>query len=90
MFSENKIDSRHPVMAVVRRLNDSAMDVFAKLPPDLQYLMGPAEKFGRYQFDDQIAGFLDRATETEMDELAAIQSISCNPRIPPVKPSCGP
>ena len=56
----------------VIRLNDSAMNVFEKLPPDLQYLIGPAEKFGGYQFDDQIAEFLDRATETEMEELAAI------------------
>ncbi len=48
------------------------MDVFAKLPPDLHYLIGPAERFGRYQFDDQITEFLDRATESEMDELATV------------------
>jgi len=48
------------------------MDVFTELPSDLHYLIGPAEKFGCNQFDDQIADFLDRATESEMDELAAV------------------
>lgn len=48
------------------------MDVFPRLPTELHYLIGPAEKFGRYQFDDQIAEFLSSATESERNELVAV------------------
>lgn len=46
--------------------------VLADLPDDLRYLIAPALKYGRYQFDADIFKFLDRATGTEMEELAAV------------------
>ena len=46
--------------------------VLLKLPDDLHYLIGPAMKYGRYQFDHHVFDFLDRATDGEMAELAAV------------------
>jgi hypothetical protein len=46
--------------------------VLAQLPEELSYLVAPALKYGRYQFDQQMLEFLEHATADEMDELAAI------------------
>ena len=46
--------------------------VLVHLPADLHYLIEPALRYGRYQFDDEIFDFLDRATEDEMEELATV------------------
>jgi hypothetical protein len=46
--------------------------VLAHLPDHLAYLIAPALKYGRYHFDDEIFQFLENATESEMDELAAV------------------
>jgi hypothetical protein len=43
-----------------------------KLPADMHYLIGPALRYGQYQWDDDIFDFLDRASEAEMAELAAL------------------
>ena len=43
--------------------------ILTRLPPDLHYLIAPALKYGRHQFDEQIFAFLDRATAAEKDEL---------------------
>jgi hypothetical protein len=48
------------------------MDIFSLLPPELQYLISPAKKFGQYQFDGQVDEFLDRATQSELEELASV------------------
>jgi len=48
------------------------MGVFSKLPAELQYLIAPAEKYGRHQFDHQVGEFLARVTDAEMDELASV------------------
>jgi hypothetical protein len=52
-------------------MEDSA-GVLLKLPSDLHYLIGPALRYGKYHWDHLIFDFLDRATETEMGELAAL------------------
>ena len=46
--------------------------ILSQLPENLHYLISPALRFGRYQFDDEIFAFLDRATGAEMDELASV------------------
>jgi hypothetical protein len=48
------------------------MNVYSKLPRELRYLIGPAEKYGNYSSDILIGKFLDQATETELAELSAI------------------
>jgi hypothetical protein len=40
-----------------------------KLPSTLAYLAEPAEKYGRYQFEDKIFEFLRRMSESERREL---------------------
>lgn len=46
---------------------------WSKLPTHLQYLAGPAEKYGRYQFDDAIIDFFqNEATDAEKKELKMI------------------
>jgi hypothetical protein len=46
--------------------------ILLRLPPDLQYLISPAMRYGKYQWDHEIFEFLDSASEEEMEELAAI------------------
>lgn len=46
--------------------------ILAQLPADLHYLIYPAMRYGRHQFDDAIFDFLAHATTDEMDELAAL------------------
>ena len=46
--------------------------VLLRLPADLHYLIGPALRHGKYQWDDEIFEFLDRASEAEMGELAVV------------------
>lgn len=43
-----------------------------KLPPNLRYLAAPAEKYGRFQFEDKIFDFLRRMTNSERIELTAL------------------
>jgi hypothetical protein len=46
---------------------------WSKLPPSLSYLAGPAERYGRLQFDDPIYKFLqERMTPDEQTELRAL------------------
>lgn len=46
---------------------------WSKLPPELAYLAGPAEKYGAFQFDDPIVEFLqERMTGSERAELSAL------------------
>jgi len=42
------------------------------LPPELKYLIRPAFKFGRHQFDSSMFNFLDRASRSDMQELSEI------------------
>jgi len=46
--------------------------ILEQFPDDLQYLIEPAMAYGRYQFDDDIFAFLDRAAQEQMDELASV------------------
>ena len=46
--------------------------VLTKLPPDLHYLIEPALRYGRYQFDDDIFDFLDRATDEDIEHLTEV------------------
>ncbi len=48
------------------------MDIYAKLPAELKYLVAPAEKFGNYSSEIQIGEFLDQAVESDLEELSAI------------------
>jgi len=48
------------------------MDVYAKLPVELKYLIAPAEKFGNYSSEIQIGEFLEQAVESDLAELSAI------------------
>ena len=48
------------------------MNLHKELPVELRYLIAPAEKFGRLQFDEQIEGFLNSASESVMAELTAV------------------
>ncbi len=45
---------------------------FVYLPEQLEYLIEPALKYGRYQFDNEVADFLDRATEDDLESLARV------------------
>lgn len=46
---------------------------WTKLPTHLHYLAGPAEKYGRYQFEDRIFDYLmNDMTEQDRVELRAI------------------
>jgi hypothetical protein len=45
---------------------------WTKLPTNLSYLAGPAEKYGRYQFEDKIFRFLDRMSQAEKAELTQL------------------
>lgn len=48
------------------------MSLYEKLPLSLQYLIGPAENYGRYQFGEQVVEFLDAATAEDMAKLAEV------------------
>ena len=69
-----------PVEIEIRRVNGKGGAMapkldWSKLPPRLQYLAKPAEKYGSYQFDDKILTFLGKkATEAEKDELNAVSN----------------
>ena len=43
-----------------------------KLPPGLEWLAAPAERYGRLQFDERIYDFLRAADSDERAELQAI------------------
>src|SRR5688500_6049991 len=45
---------------------------FVHLPKELDYLVEPAMKYGRYQFDDDVEFFLNNASETDLDDLAGV------------------
>jgi hypothetical protein len=45
---------------------------WTKLPPDLAYLAGPAEKYGHYQIEDKIFDFLRTMSEDDKRELTAL------------------
>jgi hypothetical protein len=46
---------------------------WTKLPENLRYLAGPAEKFGRFQFDNRIVHFFDHVmTLADKDELVRL------------------
>ena len=42
---------------------------WSKLPPELHYLVEPAEKYGKYQFMEDVCNFIDRMTPAEYEEL---------------------
>lgn len=46
---------------------------WSKLPPELQYLAGPAEKYGKYQFMEDVWNFFDRMTPAEYEELLEVE-----------------
>jgi hypothetical protein len=45
---------------------------WSKLPPTLAYLVGPAEKYGHYQFEDRIFEFLRGMSEPDKQELTVL------------------
>lgn len=45
---------------------------FKHLPQELDYLIEPAMTFGRFQFDDDVDDFLDRASDDDMEQLARV------------------
>lgn len=50
----------------------SGASLFSSLPADLQYLVPPAEKYGRYPFPTNILDFLEQATAEELGELTRL------------------
>ena len=48
------------------------MEIFSKLPDELQYLAEPADKYGRYQFGADIDEFLESASESDIETLTRI------------------
>ena len=47
--------------------------VLEGLPEDMRYLIEPALKYGRFEFDEmRVIGFLAAASEVEMQELARV------------------
>ncbi|MEM9704054.1 MAG: hypothetical protein AAF907_16560, partial [Planctomycetota bacterium] len=46
--------------------------ILNRLPPDLHYLIGPALKYGRHQFEMDMLAFLDSASEDQLSELQAV------------------
>ena len=57
-----------------RQVSPKVIDfgILAELPDELSYLAQPAIEYGRFQFDDDIFGFLDSATDAQMAELSSI------------------
>jgi hypothetical protein len=45
---------------------------WTKLPGDLRYLAEPAEKYGKYQFDEEIDGFIETMTVAQRAELKVV------------------
>lgn len=43
-----------------------------QMPPELHYLIEPARRYGRYQFDDDIARFLEQASTEDMVRLGTV------------------
>lgn len=65
------------------RLTDPG--VLAELPDELSYLVKPALKYGRFQFDIEILDFLDSASGEQLDELAAVaERVRLNEHYPEV------
>jgi hypothetical protein len=49
-----------------------SIGILKELPHKLKYLVEPAMKYGIYQFDAEIARFLERATAEDLQELASV------------------
>ena len=49
--------------------------VLAELPPEIEYLVGPAFRYGRHQFESSMFKFLDSATKSEIADLKRLASI---------------
>jgi len=45
---------------------------WTKLPEHLRYLAEPAEKFGKYTFEEEWRRFVENASEQDINELAAV------------------
>ncbi len=45
---------------------------WTKLPPELRYLVEPAEKYGKYQFPEEVDAFINTMTSSQLDELLEI------------------
>jgi hypothetical protein len=65
-FSRGRISPSRPKPPL------QGIGVLAQLPDALSYLIGPAMKYGRYHFEEQMSQFLEHATPDEMEELAII------------------
>ncbi|MBN9520958.1 hypothetical protein J0H58_20955 [bacterium] len=48
---------------------------WSKLPPALAWVAAPAERYGRYQFDERIFDFLRHASPTDLADLRAAQRL---------------
>lgn len=46
--------------------------ILANLPRELKYLARPAMRYGIYQFDDDVAGFLERASNKDIATLSRV------------------
>lgn len=57
----------------VRLLEREVALDWTNLPPDLRYLAGPAEKYGKYQFDNEVDEFFGSITREEYRELRLLQ-----------------
>lgn len=62
--------SREQISACRPRSPLRGIGVLTQLPEALSYLVAPAMKYGRYQFEQEIFQFLEHATSDEMEELA--------------------
>jgi hypothetical protein len=49
-----------------------SIGVLVNLPPELDYLIEPAMKYGVYQTEDEKAGFLKTATSKQLEELRRV------------------
>jgi hypothetical protein len=65
-FSRKRISPSRPKAPL------QGIGVLIHLPDTLSYLIGPAMKYGRYQFENQMSQFLEHATSDELEELAII------------------
>src|SRR5947207_1738931 len=53
-------------------LMESSVGILANLPEDLRYLIEPSMKYGVYQFDNDIALFLEQATPRSIQDLTSV------------------
>ena len=58
---------------IVRREEkpDPLLD-WSKLPPELAWLVSPAERYGQYQFHNRISNFLESATPADIADLRSL------------------